>query len=68
MTIFKDPMQIFFSTEHIPLFQVKCHQYYPNFRESLSFGDMTVHCTTETNFPIHTARTLVLVKVCIFNL
>ncbi|PNF39793.1 hypothetical protein B7P43_G03502 [Cryptotermes secundus] len=42
--------------------KVKCHQYYPDLRENIVFGDMTIRCTTEVNFPIHTARTLVLVK------
>jgi protein tyrosine phosphatase len=42
--------------------KVKCHQYYPNWQESEAFGDMTIHCNTQTEFPIHTARTLVLMK------
>ncbi|XP_021940595.1 receptor-type tyrosine-protein phosphatase H-like isoform X2 [Zootermopsis nevadensis] len=42
--------------------KVKCHQYYPNLRESVVFGDMTIRCTTEIKFTIHTARTLVLIK------
>jgi len=42
--------------------KVKCHQYYPNWQESEAFGDMTIHCSTQTDFPIHTARTLVLMK------
>ncbi|PSN57248.1 hypothetical protein C0J52_02540 [Blattella germanica] len=42
--------------------KLKCHQYYPNLQESLVFGDMTIRCTKEMNFPIHTARTLVLIK------
>lgn len=42
---------------------MKCHQYYPDYHESVAFGDMTIRCTTQTEFPIHTARTLVLMKV-----
>ncbi|XP_069678301.1 receptor-type tyrosine-protein phosphatase H-like isoform X2 [Periplaneta americana] len=42
--------------------RIKCHQYYPNLRENVTYGDMTICCTTEIKFPIHTARTLVLMK------
>lgn len=42
--------------------KVKCHQYYPNRHESVAFEDMTICCGTQTDFPIHTARTLVLIK------
>ncbi|KAF4531784.1 hypothetical protein B566_EDAN011820 [Ephemera danica] len=40
----------------------KCHQYYPNLRETKDFCFISVKCTTEINFPVYTSRTLLVQK------
>ncbi|XP_049836148.1 phosphatidylinositol phosphatase PTPRQ-like isoform X3 [Schistocerca gregaria] len=42
--------------------KVKCHQYYPNLRETAKYGDISVKCSTELQFSIYTSRTIMLEK------
>ncbi|XP_049791153.1 phosphatidylinositol phosphatase PTPRQ-like isoform X4 [Schistocerca nitens] len=42
--------------------KVKCHQYYPNLRETAKYGEISVKCSIELQFSIYTSRTIMLEK------
>lgn len=41
----------------------KCHQYYPTIRETFTYENMSIRCSSELDYKTYTQRTLILQKV-----
>lgn len=61
--IYQEPVKVIVMvTQFEEMGKPKCHKYFPNLRENIVLGDISIWCTTELHFPLYTSRTLVLAK------